>query len=116
MARGAVAPTLSSAGVPARLGEIAGLAVLLATTRSVVTLRAGEDGVRAGGDVDVRRDVVEVMEAVDVVQEDGLGREADPTGETEEGRTHEDTERREEKGLADDDDPGGREEERVPEA
>jgi len=50
-----------------------------------VALRADEDSARAGRDVEVRRDAVEVMEAVDVVQEDGLGREADPTGKQKKG-------------------------------
>ena len=56
------------------------------------------------------------QEAVDVVEEDSLGREADTAGETEKGRVHEEPEAREEEGVADDDDPGGREEERMAEA
>ena len=81
-----------------------------------VALRADEDRVRAGRDVDVRRDALEMMEAVDVVQEDCLGREADPAREAKEGRVHEEAEGREEEGAADDDNPRGRKEERVPEA
>src|SRR5206468_3998559 len=75
-----------------------------------------KDRVRAGRHVEMRRNAVEVMEAVDVVQEEGVGRKADPAREAEEGRVHEAPERREEERLADDRDPGRRKEERVPEA
>jgi len=66
--------------------------------------------------VDVRRDAVEVMEAVDVFDEDGFGRKADPARETEERGVHEEPEGREEERFVEDDDPRGWEEERVPEA
>src|SRR5262249_21142917 len=83
---------------------------------SSVALRADEDGVRAGRDVEVRRNAVEVMEAVDVVEEDGLAGEAHAACGAEEGGAHGEGEWWEEEGLGDDDDPGGRKEEGVPEA
>ena len=43
---------------------------------------------RAGRDVEVRRDAVEVTEALDVIEEDGLGRKADPAREAEERGVH----------------------------
>jgi len=61
--------------------------------------------VRTGRDVDVRRDAVEVMEAVDVFEEDGFGRKADPALETEERGVHEEPEGREEERFVEDDDP-----------
>src|SRR5439155_13044504 len=59
---------------------------------------------------------MEVMEAVDVFEEDGLGRKADPAREAEERGVHEEPEGREEERLVDDDDPRGGEEERMSEA
>src|SRR5438552_14999841 len=56
------------------------------------------------------------MEAVDVIEEDGLGRKADPAREAEERGVHEEPEGREEERLVDDDDPRGGEEERMSEA